>query len=58
MFLFRIELPPIEMRRSEDRAPIAQFAERAPEFSWEIAGHIILFSFLLTGRSSAPKPLD
>ncbi len=24
---------------SEDPAPIAQFAERAPEFSGEIAGH-------------------
>lgn len=39
MFLFRIELPPTEMRRSEEPAPIAQFAERALEFSGEIAGH-------------------
>ena len=39
MFLFRIELPPIEMRRSKDRARIAQIAERVLEFSGEITGH-------------------
>jgi hypothetical protein len=58
MFLFRIELPSIEMRRSKDRARVAQIAERVPESSGKSLGTIILFSFLLTGQSSARKPLD
>jgi hypothetical protein len=42
MFLFRIELPPMEMRRSKNPAPVAQITERVPDLAGRLLGTIIL----------------